>query len=385
MDLQAIMVLAFGRVSLLEICSVFSRKLKSVEMPCERVALIEFSKVEEDVTRLAGIHKLASPVVIAGDTNFTESTKAFLEKTLDYQDDIANFSVSSYCHGASDVGYDDTVATILSGLRESGFRKINLIRPKDRELKADEIVSRGVLDIVEVFHKGNHYLAPTVLVSDYDAFHSRGTGRPFPSSEITLSPRLAKTLLNLTGLSEGETLLDPFCGSGTIISEGALTSLNCIGIDSNPKRVAQARQNLDWLESQSGRALSYRFEVGDARSLEERLTKVDGIATEPILLPRFSSRPSRKKAKDLFNKASRVYSEALYSMAEVLRKGSRVALTVPTLKASDGSEVSMRLEDTSDVGLKEFQPGHARFEYPVKVAFESTRWLGRAIYVFERT
>ena len=163
-------------------------------------------------------------------------------------------------------------------------------------------------------------------------------------------------------------------------------SLNCIGIDSSPKRVTQAQRNLVWLESQAGENLSYRVEVGDARSLEERLTtaKVDGIATEPILLPRLSSRPNREKAKELVNKASRVYSDALHSMAKVLRRGGRVVLTVPTLRASDGSEVSMRFEDTGDIGLREFQPGHARFGYPVKVAFESTRWLGRAIYVFER-
>src|SRR5438132_5065046 len=157
-------------------------------------------------------------------------------------------------------------------------------------------------------------------------------------------------------------------------------SLNCIGIDSNPKRVEQARRNLAWLQSQSGgrgKALAYRLETGEARRLEDRLTtKVDGIATEPILLPRLSSRPGREKAKDLVNKASRVYSEALRSMAGVLRRGGRVALIVPTVRASDGSEVSLRFGDTGSIGLQDFQPGHARFEYPVRVEFERTRWVG---------
>ena len=105
--------------------------------------------------------------------------------------------------------------------------------------------------------------------------------------------------------------------------------------------------------------------------------------TEPILLPRFHSTPSSQKAKRLVNKASRVYSESLYSMADAVRKGGRIVIVVPTLK-TDGSEVLLRLEETESIGLKEFQPGHVRFEYPVRAAFQSTRWLGRAVYAFER-
>jgi len=79
-----------------------------------------------------------------------------------------------------------------------------------------------------------------------------------------------------------------------------------------------------------------------------------------------------------------VYSDSLYPMANAVRRGGRIVIVVPTLKTTDGSEVLLRLEETESIGLKEFQPGHMRFEYPVRVAFESTRWLGRAVYVFER-
>jgi len=209
----------------------------------------------------------------------------------------------------------------------------------------------------------------------------RGVEKPAPHSEISLSPRLAQLLLNLSGLSPGQRLLDPFCGSGTVISEGALMSLNCVGIDSNPVRVAQAKRNLTWVEKQAGRTLAYDIKIGDARDFQGRF---DGIVTEPILLPRFHSTPGSQKAKQLVNRASRVYSESLYPMADAVRKGGRIVIVVPTLRTTDGSEVLLRLEETESIGLKEFQPGHVRFEYPVRVAFESTRWLGRAVYVFER-
>ena len=269
-------------------------------------------------------------------------------------------------------------------MRRMGFRKTNLVRPRNHELTADEVLSRRALDFVDAASDRRHLVATTIFVPDYEAFRQRGMHRPVPSSGIALSPRLAKALVNLSGLSEGETLLDPFCGSGTIISEGALLSLNCIGLDASRARVAQAKRNLAWLEKQSAKALSYHIETGDARNLEG-IPRVDGIVTEPILLPRFNSTPSPRKAKELVRNAGRIYSESLYSMAKVARKGGRVVIVVPTVKTTDGSEILLRLEGVDRIGFKEFQPGQTRFVYPLRVSFESTRWVGRCVYVFERT
>ena len=47
-------------------------------------------------------------------------------------------------------------------------------------------------------------------------------------------PQLVKSLFNLSNLKPGETILDPFCGSGTVVLEGYLNGLNAVGLDMNP-------------------------------------------------------------------------------------------------------------------------------------------------------
>jgi len=47
-------------------------------------------------------------------------------------------------------------------------------------------------------------------------------------------PQLVKSLINYSGTKKGETLLDPFCGSGTSLVESFLCGLNAVGTDINP-------------------------------------------------------------------------------------------------------------------------------------------------------
>lgn len=47
-------------------------------------------------------------------------------------------------------------------------------------------------------------------------------------------PQLAKSLMNYAGMRKGETVLDPFCGSGTTLVESFLYGVNAVGVDINP-------------------------------------------------------------------------------------------------------------------------------------------------------
>lgn len=53
-------------------------------------------------------------------------------------------------------------------------------------------------------------------------------------------PQLAKALMNSSGQPPGGLVLDPFCGSGTVLLESALNGWNAIGFDVNPVAVATA-------------------------------------------------------------------------------------------------------------------------------------------------
>lgn len=63
-------------------------------------------------------------------------------------------------------------------------------------------------------------------------------------------PQMIRALLNIIGLEQGDTVLDPFIGSGTTAVEAQLLGINCIGIDISPLCVLQSRvktESIDFL------------------------------------------------------------------------------------------------------------------------------------------
>jgi len=54
-------------------------------------------------------------------------------------------------------------------------------------------------------------------------------------------PQMIRALLNIIGLKAGDTVLDPFIGSGTTAVETQLLGLDCIGIDISPLCVLQSK------------------------------------------------------------------------------------------------------------------------------------------------
>lgn len=54
-------------------------------------------------------------------------------------------------------------------------------------------------------------------------------------------PQMIRALLNIIGLGQGDTVLDPFIGSGTTAVEAQLLGINCVGVDISPLCVLQSK------------------------------------------------------------------------------------------------------------------------------------------------
>lgn len=61
-------------------------------------------------------------------------------------------------------------------------------------------------------------------------------------------PQMIRALLNIIGLNPGDTVLDPFIGSGTTAVEAQLLGINCIGIDISPLCVIQSKVKTESIE-----------------------------------------------------------------------------------------------------------------------------------------
>ena len=111
---------------------------------------------------------------------------------------------------------------------------------------------------------------------DRNILETRKVGeRPF-FSPISLHPRYARALINLTGAKRGSTVLDPFCGTGGIAIEAAFMGMKAIASDFDPEMIAGTQENMDFYNLNL-----YDSEVLDISGIADRFGEVDVVATDP--------------------------------------------------------------------------------------------------------
>ncbi len=76
-----------------------------------------------------------------------------------------------------------------------------------------------------------------------DIFKHPVTRRPF-FHPTAMKPQVARIMVNLSKAKSGQTFLDPFCGSGSILVEAAFIGSNVLGMDINRKMIIGARKNM---------------------------------------------------------------------------------------------------------------------------------------------
>ena len=82
---------------------------------------------------------------------------------------------------------------------------------------------------IEFFFKDS-IIAARLVYENKEEFEERRAHLRPELSPISLDPRLARCLINLTGIEKG-IILDPFCGVGGILIEAGLMNLKPVGYD----------------------------------------------------------------------------------------------------------------------------------------------------------
>lgn len=131
----------------------------------------------------------------------------------------------------------------------------------------------------------------------------------------TLNPIVARALCRIARLKDGEFLLDPMCGGGTILIEGLLEARALgLGLDIRKNHVNGAKLNA----RRAG--VNAEFAVADIRMLGNSLRRaVDVIATNPPYGIR------EKAVGGLKN----VYASLFKGARELVKEGGRLALLSP--------------------------------------------------------
>ncbi len=182
------------------------------------------------------------------------------------------------------------------------------------------------------------YICRTLAVYDSMLQQYRDEARPYITAEISTSPKVCRTLINLAGAREGDVLLDPFCGTGTLLMEAAIQGIKVIGVDINPDAVQGTKSNLKWIGKELGEYIDFKVARGDARQVHDIIGQtVDGVATEPHLGPVYTERPTLEEARATMKDLTALYNESLKSIVKILREDGRIAMTLPVIISKDGT------------------------------------------------
>ncbi len=318
----------------------------------------------------------------------------FFKKT---DDSRLVFGVSVYPWARKHAELHKRVSLIIKKrLRKEGLKAHYFNLPKDRcALTHVEVIRQQLIEksaeMVLIMCDEKAYFGKTVSCHNPFDFQKRDVDRPAVRSELSTSPRLSRILINLTGCKKGESLIDPFCGTGTILQEAAVLGLDFYGMDLDREMADSCKKNLYWLSEQYGlhlKSLHEKVKQGDARHASRLFPgkTFDAIAAEPYLGPLLKRRPDLIQAKGIIKGIEPLYEAFFREARKVLRSGGRISIVSPRFVTERGV---IRLETERLAGkaglqvfdiLRKYRTNHP---YPL-TDFEEGQFLGREIHVFEK-
>jgi tRNA (guanine10-N2)-dimethyltransferase len=206
-------------------------------------------------------------------------------------------SIAIRCKNRSPILQSDDVIDKLGDVYTKN-RAVNLVHP-DIELRA-------------VVREDTAYVGIKKASLDTSHFHQRrGHLRPF-LLPITLHPKIARCLVNLSSVKTHETLLDPFCGTGGILLEANLLGIRVIGSDIEQKMIDGCQKNLEFYHVKNFSL--FRADIGD---ISKYISQVDAVVTDfPY------ARATTTKGEQL----RMLYERAFQSISQILKEKGKAVI-----------------------------------------------------------
>jgi tRNA (guanine10-N2)-dimethyltransferase len=136
--------------------------------------------------------------------------------------------------------------------------------------------------------------------------------RPFfhPSA---MQAKLARCMVNLAHPKTGDLIIDPFCGTGTMLIEAALIGCRAVGLDVQRRMARGTLRNMEHFKVKPEGII-----VTDARTLP--ISKLDCVVTDP---------PYGTSSTTLKRTTKQIIEEILATVYDLLSKGKRICLAAP--------------------------------------------------------
>ncbi|MFH1098566.1 MAG: hypothetical protein V1723_01395 [Candidatus Uhrbacteria bacterium] len=381
------------------------------------------------------------------------------------------FGISAYDCGAGAIRVNamrkplERLACGVKSVLAEQERSVRWVTSRERTLSSVVVVKNKLLapsgaELLVLVASDSVILAWTLAVQPFEDWSRHDYGRPGRDARSgMLPPKLARMMVNLAFGSEladpaaghprpcstalravggpptcvthspgaqTKTLLDPFCGSGTILTEAMMLGVGrIIGSDVSTTAIADAQRNIVWTREHFGASsAAVVVEQRDAGKLSQFMppASIDAIVTEPYLgppsglrsvkifspsssgaRPRFAGQEEEKESITTFSPSHRegelegvgtlrkLYLAAFHEFVRILKPGGRVVFVVPVFRARGREQAIDISADVMRLGFHRINP------FPVALRnnpllgvaadlpyARPNQRIGRQILIFER-
>lgn len=258
------------------------------------------------------------------------------------------FGLSAYACGGNKKRLSDEIKklgmAIKKRIKKNG-QTARFVDSKEPELSSAAIVGEKILEnggeFVLIVLPEKIVIGQTRTVQNFKSWSNRDYGRPARDAKSgMLPPKLARMMINLAltpNPSPGGRgkILDPFCGSGTVLMEAAMMGWpKIIGGDISDRAIKDTQKNLEWLQK--------NFEIGlpkiqlinqSVETLDQELKdRVDTIVTETFLGPPLTGRENQEKIKYVFSDLEKRAQATFLALTKLLKKDGVAVLALPVFK-----------------------------------------------------
>ncbi len=329
-------------ISVAEITKVIAPN--TIIIASDSICLFESSKPIDAQTLQTTLGGTIKVVEILQTLNTKNVAASHLTKTyLPFAHDGKNvIGVSSYGLDAPALTLSQrTTLTFKKELKAKGF-SVRIVQAKEHALSSVQVIKNDLLrkgaELVVISSKRGVLIGKTLAVQHFEAYAARDYGRPIADARSgMLPPKLARMMINLSGANAKSTLFDPFCGTGTVLSEAIdLGVQTIIGSDISAKAITDAQTNIDWLLGQpwnTNKKPKVNIFQHDATQPLAATPKMDVIVGETFLGP--PKLPTGKQYTTLKKQLTSLYGDALAQLKTISKPSTRIVLAIPMFRTRD--------------------------------------------------
>jgi len=220
----------------------------------------------------------------------------------------------------------------------------------------------------------------TRAIQDIESFTERDYGRPGADNKSgMLPPKLARIMINLGIAGYDDVVLDPFCGSGTILTEALSMGItNVIGSDISPAAISDTKKNIEWLaKTYDIGHMTYDLHESNVINLSDVVEphSVDAIITEPYLGKPLRGLETREFLVDQARSLAELYLNAFHVFYRLLKPGGNIVMVFPKYQYKNEWIRIEILEKIKKIGF---------IDFPSLIYHRPTQHLAREIWRFKK-